>query len=199
MSFFCKYCNKKIGTLSNYGTKELPLCFSCKEMSKEGKPLNSLFDCEKPLEQNNLKTDDVNKSTWWSWNVGVVKDDNAPLLYSQRSLIGFSIFFNPFFGSILFAINLRKVNKEKFVVPVILSGILWLALTVWFLSYGMLSGVIYLANMVGGTFLVRFIWPYLLGKELKYRQQKIFIPLMISIFLMLSYIVLLVVFYKPVP
>jgi hypothetical protein len=120
-------------------------------------------------------------SSWWAnWKKNIVDDTNAPELYSQQAIWGFSFLMAPIYGSILMSMNFKRIDKTKFILPVIVFGILWYALAVIILPEKSQTSTVYLFNMVGGSILIYFVWPKFIGKEFKYRKRRILVPVIIA-------------------
>ena len=68
----------------------------------------------KTVQDQNVKTTN-NKQ-----NVSEVIPENAPHLYDEKSIIGFSILFSVIYAGIIFCINLKETNKKDGILPVLL-------------------------------------------------------------------------------
>jgi len=135
------------------------------------------------------KTVNENLSFIEKLKLNIVDDPNAPEFYSLNAIWGFSIFFSPLFSAVLMSMNLNKINRSKYILPVILFGILWYVLSMIILpieSSG--AGIIYLWNAIGGLFFLYLFWPKFIGKDLKYRKRSIWIPLIIGIILIIVFV-----------
>ncbi|MEJ2637077.1 MAG: hypothetical protein P8184_17540 [Calditrichia bacterium] len=116
-----------------------------------------------------------------NWKRNIVDDPNAAELYSERAIWFFSVAMLPLFGSILFSMNLYRLGKNKFISPIILFGIIWLALALTFLPRPPRMPVVYIFNGFGCLAFQYFFWPKFVGKEFKYRRRPIWVPLVIAI------------------
>ena len=104
-----------------------------------------------------------------------------PVLYSKRAIQGFTIFFSTLFGAVLLMSNLKKMNKPKARVEVLVFGISYTFLTIILLDY--LPKTFFLTilfNLVGYAVLVEYFWNKNLGKELQHQKKQISKPLIIS-------------------
>ena len=104
-----------------------------------------------------------------------------PILYSKRAIQGFTIFFSTLFGAVLLMSNLKKMNKPKARVEVLVFGISYTFLTIILLDY--LPKTFFLTilfNLVGYAILVEYYWNKNLGKELQHQKKEISKPLIIS-------------------
>jgi hypothetical protein len=114
-----------------------------------------------------------------------------PILYSKRAIQGFTIFFSTFFGAVLLMSNLKKMNKPKARVEVLVFGISYTFLTIILLDYLPKTFFITLLfNLVGYAVLVEYFWNKNLGKELQHQKKQISKPLIIS-FAILGFLVFL--------
>jgi len=116
--------------------------------------------------------EEIGDSPWWSWNWkrNIVDDLNAPELYSQRAVWGFSLILAPIFGAILMAMNFKRIEKSRLIFPIVAFGIAWYVLAMLMIPEHSHSSAVYILNMLGGLVLVYFFWPQFIGKELKYRK-----------------------------
>ena len=97
----------------------------------------------------------------------------------------------PLFGAVLFSMNLYRLGKLTPIPSIIGGGIAWYIIAILLMPKPPTSTVSYLVNGIGGAILTYFIWPRLLGKELKYRRRPIWIPLIVA--LVVTVVILLVV------
>jgi hypothetical protein len=103
-------------------------------------------------------------------------------LYSKRAIQGFTIFFSTLFGAVLLMSNLKKMNKPKARIEVLVFGISYTFLTILLLNY--LPKTFFLTmffNLIGYAVLVEYFWNRNLGKELQYQKKQIIKPLIISL------------------
>jgi len=85
------------------------------------------------------------------------------------------------FGAVLLMSNLKKMNKPKARVEVLVFGICYTFLTIILLDY--LPKTFFLTilfNLVGYAILVEYYWNKNLGKELLHQKKQISKPLIIS-------------------
>jgi hypothetical protein len=121
------------------------------------------------------------------WTKNIVKDENAPELYSERAISFLSILFGVFFGSILLCMNLRKLETKKEVFWVASFGIIYTILQIGLLSLiprNMLYT--YLLNTVGASILISNYWRTYIGVNQQYRERSIWTPLMLGILLTIT-------------
>jgi hypothetical protein len=130
-------------------------------------------------------------SSWWAnLSKNIVDDPNAPELYSQRAVWAFSLFLAPLFGSVLMAMNFKRLEKPDIIVVVVMFGLLWYGLAMLILPEDAKSSLVYLFNMLGGLVLVYAFWPKFIGKELKYRKRGILVPTIIAAAIAVPFILL---------
>ena len=130
----------------------------------------------------NIQEGMADSQLWsWNWKRNIVDDPNAPELYSQRAIWGFSLLLAPIFGAVLMAMNFKRIEKPRLILPIVTFGIAWYVLAIIMIPEQSRSSAVYLLNMLGGLVLVYFFWPRFLGKELKYRKRKILVPLIIGL------------------
>lgn len=114
----------------------------------------------------------------------IVEDPDAPLMYSKRVIYLFALLFGALFGSIMMAMNISKTEKRNSAFIVILFGIGFTVLQIYFVtktnqgsagSYGYLGGLIaaYILNYV--------FWKNYIGYATFYRARPIWVPLIIAV------------------
>jgi hypothetical protein len=120
------------------------------------------------------------------WTKNIVKDPDAPELYSPRAIWGFSIFFTVIFGAVLLFVNLKN-KKAKWVV--IGFGLLYTSLVIIIMNFipqpnaGLSVGL----NGGGGLLLTNLFWDKYVGRETKFRAKPIWKPLIISILITIPF------------
>ena len=109
-------------------------------------------------------------------------DENAPTLYSDRVIYTFSILFSVIFGGILFAINLKEVDKRKGIYPVIIFSVLYTALSIYILNLIDVGTYATLAlGAIGALILNTVFWNKYIGKGIKYNKRSYRKPLIIAL------------------
>lgn len=119
----------------------------------------------------------------------ILKEDESPfeelqlsILYSKRTIQGFTIFFTTIFGAILLMSNLKEINKPKARTQVLVFGITYTVFSVILLNFlPRMFFITLLFNLIGYAVLVEYFWNKNLGKDLEYRKKKIWKPLIISV------------------
>ncbi len=117
-----------------------------------------------------------------NWKKDIVDDPNAPELYSQYAIFGFSFFFSPIFSSVLMAMNLKRLEKLRLIVPIVLFGVIC-NIVAMLIMQTKLSSVwaIYIFNALISTVFAYYIWPRSIGSKLKYRRRSTLIPRIIGL------------------
>ncbi len=118
-------------------------------------------------------------------------DENSPTLYSQKVIYTFSILFTVIFGGILFAINLKEVDKKNGIVPVIIFAVLYTVLSVYILELinSGLPGTVVLAA-VGALVINNIFWNKYIGKNTKYHKKSYTKPLIIALLIFIPLLAL---------
>jgi hypothetical protein len=111
----------------------------------------------------------------------LVDDPNAPELYLPRTIAGVSVLSSPIYGSIFFSMNLHRLGKIRYSIPVILFSVLWIAIIDFIIPENSKTIPFYLWNMIGGVILQYFFWPRFIGKDTKYRKRSGVVPYVIAI------------------
>jgi hypothetical protein len=118
-----------------------------------------------------------------------------PVLYSQKAIQGFTIFFTTIFGAVLLMRNLKEMNKPKAAIQVFVFGMVYTLFSIILLNYlPKMFFITLIFNLIGYAVLSEFFWNKNLGKELAYNKKKIWKPLFIS-----TLILFLVVFLQFLP
>lgn len=105
-----------------------------------------------------------------------------PTLFSQTTILAFTIFFSPLFGGALLAMNVAAVKKTG--VWQVLS--LSLALTVlvgvlnmYLIPPGSIFGLLILAAIA--LFMSELLWNRFIGKKVSYKNRSFTVPLIIAL------------------
>jgi hypothetical protein len=134
---------------------------------------------------------DINKK------VKAVPDENSPTLYSDRVIYTFSALFSVIFGGVLFAINLKTVNKKEGIVPVTIFSIFYAALSIYILNIVNLGtmGAI-LSGAIGAMIINNFFWKKYIGKDVLYHKKSFVKPLIIALIIFIPLFFLIIWSYK---
>ena len=115
----------------------------------------------------------------------IVKDAEAPLMYSRQALYAFTVFCGPLFGSILLAINIGKTKKPANAIWVILFGIGFTALLIFigtrYFNQGSGSFKAIIAGIISAYILDFLFWKPFIGYATFYRARPIWVPLVIAV------------------
>lgn len=157
------------------------------ELTKRGKglseeELSSIRGDVAAIETERKKSSD-NSSFFGYWKKNIVEDPNAPELYSERAIWGFSFGMMPLFGAVLFSMNLYRLGKQIHIPFIVGGGILWYVLVLFVTPDHHGTHIVYFVNGIGGMVLCYLVWPRLIGREFKYRRRPIWIPLTIAVIL----------------
>jgi hypothetical protein len=100
---------------------------------------------------------------------------NLPRLYTRNVILVFSILFSTFFGSILMAINLKRLKKDKEAFFVILFGLAFTYFSSYLLSLSNLNIFIFpiLINVAGAYLIDILFWKKHIGLNTPYERQPI--------------------------
>jgi hypothetical protein len=117
------------------------------------------------------------------WKLNIVKNSNAPQLFSRQVINVFSILFSVVFGGILFAINLKTVDNRKGILPVILFSIGYTIIMIFILSLipGRTTVFTLIFNAIGAVIIYNYLWVKYIGGTFKYRTKPFWVPLIIGI------------------
>ena len=114
-----------------------------------------------------------------------------PLLYSKKSIQGFTIFFSTLFGTILLMSNLKVLKKQKARMQVLVFGISYTVLITIILNlYPQILFLSIIFNLIGYGVLVEYYWNKNIGKSFSYKKKQIWIPLIISIAITMLFVFL---------
>jgi len=115
----------------------------------------------------------------------IVKDREAPSLYSRQALYVFTVLCGALFGSIMLAVNVGKTKKPRNAVWVILFGIAFTALQVFVISTYARPGSGSSGAIIGGiiaAYTLDFLfWKPFIGYSTFYRARPIWVPLIIAL------------------
>lgn len=121
--------------------------------------------------------------------------DNAsekPRLFPENSLFVFSIIFSTFFASIVMAFNLKEVNKQKAMLPLLFFGGLY-TVTVASITQQLEAAGLILAivlNGLGAFIILKYFWrPYIGSQE--YEKRSMLTPLLIGLLIAIPLVYIL--------
>jgi hypothetical protein len=125
-----------------------------------------------------------------SWRKKVVKDPNAPLLYSKVAISAFSVIFSTIFGAVLLSSNIKD-NKNKWIV--VGFGIIYTTLTIIIINLiPPNTFYVLMLNMAGGLGLTSTFWNKYVGKDTEYRAKPIWKALIISILITIPFLIAII-------
>lgn len=130
----------------------------------------------------------------WNKNANnITNAPNAPLIYSQRAVSAFAILFSVLFGSIMLAINFKRLGKKKGIAPVIIFGVVYTSFVIYIVSTFVkqssgTSGPSIILSAGGAAILKYLFWDKYIGKDTLYRAKPIWIPLLIGIAILVLFL-----------
>jgi len=159
------------------------------ELTKRGHPFSEeeLIDINAKIEKK-IHSEKSEVSFWTSnySKENIVKDPDAPLLYSKGAIIGFSSFFTVIFGAVLLSSNLTDKKKKWTVIGV---GILYTIIVMIISNQTPVRGSLTLVlNTLGGYALTVSFWDKYIGETTKYRNKPVWKPLIISILVIIPFV-----------
>jgi len=117
------------------------------------------------------------------------EQNSLPKLFTETSLYIFSFIFSTFFASIVMAINLKEVQKQQAIFPLVSFGLLYTitvaSITQQLDAIGLL--MVFLLNGAGAYIILRFFWKPYIGNK-KYEKRSLMVPLLIGLALTLPLI-----------
>ncbi len=120
----------------------------------------------------------------------VVSDIDAPDLYSPKAIYGFTFAFGALFGGILFCLNLSRINRTNYIIPVLLGSVAYSALQIYIGTVTKGFGNIgFLTSILAGLIYQYMLWPKVSGGNVKYRKRAIIYPLMMGVVLAAIFLV----------
>lgn len=120
-------------------------------------------------------------------------EENTPTLYSDRVIYVFSILFSVIFGGILFARNLKEVDKKNGIYPVIIFSVLYTALSIYILNL-INAGTpgTFVFGAIGALVINNVFWSKYIGKDIKYHKKSYKKPLIIALAIFTPLIALII-------
>jgi hypothetical protein len=112
----------------------------------------------------------------------IVVDQPLPVLFSKSTILGFSIFFSPFIGGILLAMNVSALKKQG------AWQVVAIALGLTFLYFMLISstiaadGILALVILgVNALVLSEVVWNRFIGSKVVFTRRNFIIPLLIML------------------
>jgi len=113
-----------------------------------------------------------------------MRNFERPLFHSKVSLFIFTTLLSSFFGSLLYAQNLKEIGKRKDRVPTIIAALLWNFLCAKLLTELSITNTtirLLLPNIIAGFIFITALWNYHFKEIATYKKRKIWIPLIIAV------------------
>jgi hypothetical protein len=127
-------------------------------------------------------------STDWKYNV--VKNAEAPELYSRQAIYFFTVFCSVFTGGTLMFLNLWKLKDRKGASAVAAYSMIYGAVTLLILLQLKRNVVLaMIAGLIGSFPLCNYYWEKFVGKYTGYRTKSILIPLIVVIVIFVGLLV----------
>jgi hypothetical protein len=126
----------------------------------------------------------------------IVKDPEAPSLYSRQAIYGFTVLCGALFGSILLAINVGKTKRPGNAIWIVVFGVVFTALQIYISevfvpksssSYAILWG------LISAAIIDAFFWKQFIGYATFYRARPIWVPLIIAVVIFGLFIALIII------
>lgn len=127
----------------------------------------------------------------------IVKDPDAPSLYSRRVIYVFTVLMSALFGSIMMAININKTDR-KGVVPVILFGLAFTTVQIFIgerFIVGSRTFYSLFCGIISAYCLNYFFWNKYIGNTTFYRVKMAWGPLAVML-VIFAIVILLVCMYE---
>jgi hypothetical protein len=126
------------------------------------------------------------------WNNNMVEDPDAPVFFSKRAIFAFSVLFSVFFGSILLAVNVSKTRNRGSAILVVLYGLGFTMLQGILLRSYTLDPILSLISSIIGAYIMdNLFWSKYIGNSALYKSRPIWVPLIIGIAIVVSYLLML--------
>lgn len=116
----------------------------------------------------------------------IVKDPDAPQMYTRRALYVFTVLMGALFGSIMLAINAGKTEKKTAILWVMLFGIGFSALQYYVITvtHANSPASLQIAGGIISAYCLDYIfWRLFIGYSTFYRAKPIWMPLIIAVLL----------------
>ena len=123
-------------------------------------------------------------------------EDSEIKLFSRLSIVLFSTLFSTFFGSLIYAVNLKEIGKKNQILPSIIFGVLfmYLAYKLPFIT-GIKSMYLYIPiHLSGGLIFANVFWKHHIG-DIKFEKRKPWGPILAFI-LPIILLILLNIFFR---
>lgn len=132
------------------------------------------------------------------WDKNSVEDSNALELFSQLNIWCFSIVFGVIFGSVLLALNFKKLNKNKLSIIVIVFGVFYTIFQVFAINYldqinFEIKNLTLIFSGIGVAILHYLFWESYIGREISCQKKSILIPSVICILIYIPIIYLMII------
>jgi hypothetical protein len=122
--------------------------------------------------------------------VGMQEDlsEQQPELYSKKAIEVFSVLVAPIFGSVMFAMNLKRLNRSEGIIPVISFGVLYFAFVIYFGENVSDKVPVHIWNGGGTLVFHYYFWKKYIGDEVKFRKRKTWKPIILTTFIIVFFV-----------
>lgn len=103
-----------------------------------------------------------------------------PQLYSKGVILAFSVLFSTIFGAVILMSNMKRLQKTKGRLQVLLFGIIYSVGQVFTLNSFESTNMSIPLNIIGGVVLNEYFWNRYIGKEREYLKKSWLKPAIIS-------------------
>lgn len=146
------------------------------EYARRGKPLP-----DEQIQQQNYRKMETESLGLAAVDMNVTTDTDAAELYSPQAIYGFTVFFGAIFGGILFCINLSRINRQIYILPVLIGAFAYTALQLITGMYIQGSTVTIVTSILAGVIYQQALWPRIAGPTVLFRKRSIWPPLIIGL------------------
>ncbi len=129
-------------------------------------------------------------------DLNISNDENLPVLYSKTAIYATCFLFSTFFSSILFSMNLKRLDKSNKIPLVIGLGLIYMLISIIILDQVALYRLDFIKPatvlLVGfGSYGSVLLWNKFIGKGFKHQKRNVILPVVVGILLATIGIVLI--------
>ncbi|MCW3806916.1 hypothetical protein [Plebeiibacterium marinum] len=116
-----------------------------------------------------------------------VNENNIPVIYHPRFIRIFGVLFSVFAGSILMAMNLSRLHKEKMARQTVLAGLAYSIVqgTIFYKFNIQVTGLTLIVSLIGMNVLEFFIWNKQVPVNMKFRNRNVWVPLLVGVLVLI--------------